>query len=217
MILVVGGIKGGSGKSLTATSLTVLRAVDGHDVLLIDADDQASATTFTRQRQHRTATQASYTAIQSSGADVANQVRHMTAKYDDIVIDVGGRDTTSQRAALAVADLVLLPFAPKSVDLWTDDDVAALIDAARTFNPLLQAVSFLNMAFPRGTDNAEAAAYLRERAAHWTYLDQPIGMRKAFSNAFGQGYTVTEFIPKDPKAIREMTALYRQIFGTVSV
>jgi cellulose biosynthesis protein BcsQ len=46
MILVVGETKGGSGKTLLATSLTVLRAASGQDVLLIDADEQGSAMDF---------------------------------------------------------------------------------------------------------------------------------------------------------------------------
>ena len=47
MIVVVGGIKGGSGKTTVATNLAVLRASGGHDVLLVDADDQETASDFT--------------------------------------------------------------------------------------------------------------------------------------------------------------------------
>ena len=47
MIIVVGGIKGGSGKTTVATHLAILCAQAGHDVLLIDADDQETATDFT--------------------------------------------------------------------------------------------------------------------------------------------------------------------------
>lgn len=43
MIITVGGIKGGSGKTTVATNLAVIRANDGRDVLLIDADDQETA------------------------------------------------------------------------------------------------------------------------------------------------------------------------------
>jgi chromosome partitioning protein len=130
MILVVGGTKGGSGKTLLASNLTVLRAVAGHDTLLIDADEQSSAMDFTRQRQRRLHGEPGYTAIQTREADVAVHVRCMTAKYADTVIDAGGRDTASQRAALAVADMLVVPFAPTSVDLWTVDTVVALLKDA---------------------------------------------------------------------------------------
>ncbi len=47
MIIVIGGIKGGSGKTTVATNLAVMRSGKGNDVLLIDADDQETSTDFT--------------------------------------------------------------------------------------------------------------------------------------------------------------------------
>ena len=214
MILVIGGTKGGSGKTLLATHLAVLRSTPGHDVLLIDADEQGSAMDFTRQRQQRLKDGPGYTAIQTREADVAVQVRQMTGKYDDIIIDVGGRDTASQHAALAVAEVLLIPFSPTSVDLWTADTVVALLKDAKPFNPNIRAFAVLNKAFSRGNDNIEAAGILREYPEHWAYLADAIGNRKAFSNAFGGGYAVTEYQPKDPKAIGEITHLYRHLFNT---
>ena len=64
MIVVCGGIKGGSGKTTVAINLAVIRALDGYDVLLVDADDQETATDFTRQRNERTGDQAGYTSTQ---------------------------------------------------------------------------------------------------------------------------------------------------------
>jgi chromosome partitioning protein len=214
MVLVIGGTKGGSGKTLLATNLTVFRAGEGHDVLLIDADEQGSAMDFTRQRQRRMAGEPGYTAIQTREADVAVQVRRMSPKYGDIIIDVGGRDTASQRAALAVADRLLIPFSPTSVDLWTADTVVVLLKEARMFNPHLNAYAILNKAFSRGADNAEAAAILQEYPDYWMYLETLIGNRKAFSNAFGGGQAVMEYQPKDTKAMKEMRALYRHLFDT---
>jgi chromosome partitioning protein len=217
MILVVGGTKGGSGKTLLASNVTVLRAAAGADTLLIDADEQSSAMDFTRQRQRRLQGEPGYTAIQTREADVAVQVRRMAGKYADIVIDVGGRDTASQRAALAVATILLIPFAPTSVDLWTVDTVVTLLKEARAFNRGLQAYAMINKAFPRGSDNRDAADMLREYPEHWAYLDTPIGTRKAFSNAFGGGYAVTEYQPRDAKAIAEMMALYRHLVDMSAV
>src|SRR5262245_38699483 len=217
MILVVGGTKGGSGKTLLASNLTVLRATAGSDALLIDADEQLSAMDFTRQRQRRLHGEPGYTAIQTREADGAVQVRRMAGTYADIVIDVGGRDTASQRAALAVADILVVPFAPTSVDLWTVDAVLALLQEARAFNRALRAYAVINKAFARGSDNRDAAEMLREYPAQWTYVEAPIGTRKAFSNAFGGGYAITEYQPKDAKAIAEMMVLYRYLFDMNAV
>ena len=211
MIAVIGGTKGGSGKTLLATNLAVMRAEQQRDVLLIDADEQASATLFTRQRK-QTKGETGYTSIQSFEADVVEQVRNLKSKYDDIVIDVGGRDTASQRAALVVADIFVMPFAPTSVDLWTDDTVIALLKEARPFNPDLCAYAVINKAFPSGSDNIEAANMLQEHLDYWNYLDTPIGNRKAFSTAFGKGLAVSEVLPRDRKAVAEMTALFAHTF-----
>ena len=211
MIAVIGGTKGGSGKTLLATNLAVMRAEQRRDVLLIDADEQASATLFTRQRK-QTKGETGYTSIQSFEADVVEQVRNLKSKYDDIVIDVGGRDTASQRAALVVADIFVMPFAPTSVDLWTDDTVIALLKEARPFNPDLRAYAIINKAFPSGSDNIEAANMLQEHLDYWNYLDTPIGNRKAFSTAFGRGLAVSEVLPRDRKAVAEMTALFVHTF-----
>ena len=49
MIITVGGIKGGSGKSTVATNLVVLRSLEGRDVLLVDADTQTTSSDFSLQ------------------------------------------------------------------------------------------------------------------------------------------------------------------------
>ncbi len=90
----------------------------------------------------------------------------------------------------------------------------SLLKDAQTFNPRIRAYAILNKAFSRGSDNIDAAAILREYPDHWSYVDAPIGNRKAFSNAFGGGYAVTEYQPKDPKAIGEITLLHRRLFDT---
>jgi chromosome partitioning protein len=185
--------------------------------LLIDADDQGSVTDFTRQRNEHTSGQAGYTAVQLSGREVATQVQRLAPKYDDTIIDVGGRDTVSQRAALAVANVFLIPFSPRSVDLWTAEKVTELISEAKPFNPNLRAYAVINKAFSRGADNAEAAAMLQGYPEHWQYLDAPVVDRKAFSNAFGDGCAVNEYRRRDAKAIAEIQALSQYIIHIKSV
>ena len=213
MVIVVGGIKGGSGKSTIATNLAVMRSADRRDLLLIDTDEQETATDFTVLRNQQLPAGAGYTGIRLTGPAVRTETQRLAGKYQDILIDTGGRDTLAQRAALAVADLFLVPFVPRSFDVWTIEKVATLVEEVRPGNPRLHACAFLNRADSRGQDNQDAVGILRESPS-LTFLDTPIGSRKAFSNAATRGLAVTELNPPDPKAISEIQALYRCVFQT---
>lgn len=211
MIITVGGIKGGSGKTTVATNLAVMRAESGADVLLVDADDQETASDFTLLRNERTEGNAGYTSIQLSGSAVRNQTLRLRDKYQDILIDTGGRDTASQRAAISVSDVLLVPFVPRSFDIWTIQKLAALVGEMLPANPRLKAFTFLNRADPRGQDNDDAAQVLREMEA-LSFTGVVLGARKAFSNAAAHGMGVTELRPPDPKASEEILMLYQYVF-----
>lgn len=213
MIIVCGGIKGGSGKTTVATNLAVIRAAQGADVLLIDADDQETATDFTTQRSEQRNGEAGYTSIKLTGQAVRNQTLRLKEKYQDIIIDTGGRDTSSQRAALSVADALLVPFVPRSFDIWTLEKVSELVAEMRQANPTLKAFTFINRADPRGHDNDEAANVLKE-TSELQFIETPLGSRKAFGNAAAAGLAVTELRPEDEKATEEIMILVQYLFNT---
>lgn len=214
MIITVGGTKGGTGKTTVATNLAVIRSLEGQDVLLIDADEQETSSDFTILRNQRLCNGAGYTGIKLTGAAVRTETIRLQEKYEDIIIDAGGRDTTSQRAALTVSDKALVPFKPRSFDLWTLEKVAELVCEMRTANRELEAFTFLSQADPRGQDNEDTAEALKETEA-MTFVNFPLRDRKAFSNAAGVGLSVVEVKPRDPKAFEEMMALYRFVFDIV--
>ena len=67
MILLVGGEKGGSGKSCLAQNLAVyLKIVAGHDVLLLDADPQGTTMDWVQERNENEGL-VSLSSVQASG------------------------------------------------------------------------------------------------------------------------------------------------------
>ena len=204
MILAVGNVKGGVGKTTLAVNITVALTRSGREVLLVDGDEQGTALAFTELRTAGKADSPGYTAVALHGANIRSQVRRLTSKYTDIVIDVGGRDTGSLRAALTVADVVLIPVKPRSFDLWGVDQTADLVNEAREINDRLRAVIVLNEADAQGKDNDAAAEALRD-VPGLELAPVMIIRRKAFPNAAAAGLSVLEH--DDPKAREELKQL----------
>src|SRR5215510_13252657 len=145
MIICIGGGKAAWGRSTIAVDLAAIRASKGYDVLLVDTDTQATASDLTVLRES-TLGNAGYTCIQLTGIAVRNEVKRLAPKYDDVIIDVAGRDTAGQRAALTVADQLVIPFVPRSFDVWTIAHVTTLLEEMLPANPELVAWTFLNKA-----------------------------------------------------------------------
>jgi chromosome partitioning protein len=211
MITVVGGIKGGGGKTTIATNLCVMRSQEGKKVLLVDADEQRTASDWAAQRD-ALGIATNWVTIQLSGKSIRSEIMKMLPHYDDVIIDVGGRDTTSQRAAFSIAHKCLIPFKPKSFDMWTMGMVKTLIADAKAFNPELKAYAVINQADPRGPDNEDALDMLKEDS-DFLCIPMPIGYRKAFGNAAAEGLGITELKRPDVKANEEIKILYSHVFS----
>ena len=213
MIITVGNTKGGVGKTTLAVNLAIARALAGRDVWLIDGDRQGTAQTAISIRADAGHAPGIACATYPDGPTLRAQVQQQASKFDDIIIDARGRDSTALRAALVLSDVLLVPFQPRSYDVWALNDIAALIDEARSVRDGLRAVAILNCADPgeSSTDNSEAAAAVAE-IPQFAYLDTPIRRRKAFANAAGQGLSVLELKPADRKAADELNALVSALF-----
>jgi chromosome partitioning protein len=147
--------------------------------------------------------------IALSGAKLHVELLRVAKGYDEVVVDVGGTDFTSQRAALAVADIYLSPFPPRAADLWTSQKVDDLMAQAQEVNSKLRAYSFLSRSDtygPSGVASQNATAYLGN-LAHVTFLPLVISNRIVFDRALSLGLSVLELTPPGVKATFEVNAL----------
>ena len=220
MILTVGGEKGGVGKSTLAVHLAYMLHATGRDPLLIDADPQGSATNFTAARDDRAAVPR-ITCVQKLGKGLAHDVRSLSGRYTDVVIDTGGRDTVELRLAMLVSERVLVPINCSAFNWWTLEKVDALVGEARLSNPDLSTSVLLNRApgnpqlrrrkIATATDRLHSAEF-----AHLGILSSVLVERTAFQDNEEFGLTVWE--PSvlrgtvDQSACNEMKALYQEIF-----
>lgn len=210
MIVVFGGIKGGSGKSTLAMNICVMRSQSGKKVLLVDGDDQKSTTEWMKGR-YKNKIPTSWTTVQLSDEGVAAEIRKMKRDYDDVIVDVGGRDTRSQRAALFVADAVVIPFQPRSIDLWTINPLQQTIIEAMDHNPNLKVYAIINRADSVGKDNL-AAINMLINYPFLQVLPFVITQKKSYPAAHTEGVGIIELKVKDHKAIEELTLLYKTIY-----
>lgn len=210
MIVMIGGVKGGTGKTTIATNLAVMRSTAGKKLLLVDADEQRSTIMWANQREVM-GIETKWTTVGFGGKALRSQILRMKDDYDDVIIDVGGRETTSLRAALAIADVCIFPFLPRSLAVWTLGDVKAVIAEMRPANPNMGVFTFINLADATGSDN-EGTQRILEECEDIKFIPTTVGCRKAFANAASDGLSVIEMKIQDKKAVQEITGLYDYIY-----
>jgi len=208
MILLVGSQKGGSGKSTIAVNLCASLARNGHNVLLVDADRQATAENWATDREENKSL-VSVSFVQKYD-DITNTVLDLNKYYDYIIIDAAGRDSKELRTGMLAADVLLIPFRPSQPDLDTLPNVVSIIDQAKEINEKLKVFAVLSMAptNPIVKEIGEAKEYLANYP-EITLLDSVIRDRKVFRDAMSFGKGVSEM--NNTKAKLEIDALLKEL------
>ena len=189
--------KGGAGKTTIAIHLAAAAQEKGSVALIIDTDPQASASQWAAWRHD-----APPEVIDSPPPRLAAKVRaahHQGA--DLIVIDTPPHADSAARAAVEVADLVLIPCRPSAFDLSAIQTTVKLVQ-------LLRKPAFV--VFTAGSPNAPRIyAEADELVAGYGTPACPIRIpdRAAFRHASAQGATVMETEPEG-RAAADIRRLY---------
>ncbi len=213
MIILIGGEKGGTGKTTLATNLAAMRALTGRDVLLIDTDPQGSANYWAQSRDDEKVTPR-IACVQKFGKGLMAEVRDLATRYQDIIIDAGGRDSVELRSALAVTEKVYIPIQPSQFDIWTLNQMDELVETARGFNPGLQAKVIISRSSTNpSVHESDDTGKLLADFPNLDLANASIRDRIAYRKAAKDGLAVVELKPKDTKAVEEMEMLYQEVFG----
>lgn len=226
-VILIGGEKGGTGKSTIATNLAVMRSLMGRDVLLIDADKQASSYKFITNR-HERSLNPTPTCVQLRGKYLNKEIEDLKSRYEDIIIDAGGQDSVELRSAMGSPSVSMLitPLQPSQFDLETLSIMDDLIYTAKSFNQNLEAFILFNHA-PTHTKISvvQEAKEVATSYENIKILDTVISHRVNFQYAASDAMCVVEFendrfnaMPAYqqakylPKATLEIVEFYKHIY-----
>lgn len=213
MIILIGGEKGGTGKTTISTNIAGMHTKNFHDVLLIDTDRQSSASCWCSLREENDITPR-VASMQKFDTGVHREMIAIKEKYENIIIDAGGRDSLELRSALLAAEKAIFPLKPSQFDLWTLSRVNTLIETAKQFNQKLEAYIMFNQVHPNPVvKELEKAEEFIKSFDNLKLLKTHICNRIAFQRAATSGMTVVEYGGRDRQAINEMNQLYEEVFN----
>jgi chromosome partitioning protein len=198
-ILAIASQKGGAGKTTLAAHLAVEAEHTGAGpVAVVDTDPQGSLAAWWNQRAAETPLFAA--------VDVARLADHMTAlrrqRVNLVVIDTPPALLDTIRAAIAVADLVLIPARPSPHDLRA---VGVVVEMAEQAGKALGFV--VNGATARSLIALEAGQAL---AQHGPVAPVIVHQRIDFAASMTDGRTVGELNPRSRSA-EEITQLWNYV------
>lgn len=215
MMILVGGEKGGSGKSCLAQNLAVYFARDKKAiVLMVDCDPQRTTSDWIQAR-NTDPSLSSINCIQLYGK-IRNDLLSLKQHYDYVIVDCGGQDNLALRAAMSVAEHAIIPLRPKRRDLKTVEHMEDMLSTCKMVNPKLMA-SFVITQCPSLPSQANRILEAKDvcRSYGINVLDSVTFSRNIYDDSEEQGSSVLENEP-DGKAAKEIIAIAEEILAIKS-
>ena len=209
MVIVIGNLKGGTGKSTLAFNLAVWSAYQLRRTLLVDADPQHTAMDLIEVRKE----EGHHPMIYGLGADerrLDEELDQIESIFENIVVDIAAGDKGAFRAALGAADRLLIPLLPGQADVWALHHVMEVFDEVRPDRPDLDVMAVINKAdtnpqVRETQETEEAVTQLNIELAPVT-----IGNRVTFRRSLTEGLGVIEWDTRS-KAARELELLAKAV------
>jgi chromosome partitioning protein len=195
MIVAISGLKGGIGKTLVSIHLAGEALARGKTTLLADADVQRSALTWAdlaNEGKHPAPTTVGVS------ASLHKSLPPLAKTHDLTVIDCPPRGDTMTRAAMMIADVVVLPTGPAPTDFWALTGTVELVREAMVLRPDLKAFLLLNRMQPR--QNLSATARDALKGLEMPILEGTLGLRTPFAESLALGMTVATHSPRSDAA-----------------
>ena len=181
MRITVGNLKGGSSKTTTAVYLALALCREGR-TLLVDADPGQESCHRWSELAGRRWPETCVVALVST-TRLYQHLERLSAGYDHVVVDTGPKNTLILRQGMAFADQVVVPVAPRPLDLAEIPRTLALATEVATTSRIL--VSVLLVQVRAGTRSAAETRELLISSWDAPVLATQTPLRESYALAYG--------------------------------
>ena len=191
-IILFGSEKGGTGKSTLATNTAAYLALNGEDVILVDADKQRTSSTWAQDREANESVKIKVPSVLAE-SNIRPTLLELKSKYKYVIVDCAGRDSKELRTGMTSADLMISPLRPSQFDLDTLPRLLSVYEEALDMNPNLKAYLLVNQAptNPFIKEAQMAEGILREYE-EFKMIDTVIHDRKIYRDCSSEGLSIFE-------------------------
>ena len=192
-------VKGGAGRSTVATNLAGMMAASGKRVSLIDCDiPQATSASWYSVRKSNNKQGSLTIATATDHTQLIAEIERLNADQDIIIIDAPPRIAEITKVALILSDLCIVPLGASLADIWATSDLITTIEQAKQHKPDVNVRIVWNKFRPSTKSAKDLSLEVKEKL-NLKELGTKLGYRVAYSDAFGEGLTVTEWTDKTAK------------------
>jgi len=180
-------------------------------VLMVDCDPQRTTSDWIQAR-NTDESLPQINCIQLYGK-IRNDLLSLANNYDYLIVDCGGQDNLALRAAMSVADQVLIPLRPKRRDVKTVPHMEDILSTCKMVNPKMNA-SFVMTQCPSLPNQANRIIEAKEvcRSYGINVLDAITYSRNIYDDSEEDGKSVMEIDPKG-KAALEIIAIAQELLA----
>ncbi len=196
MITVIANLKGGSGKSTVTFNLAIWLKAKGEQVVAYDLDPQQTLSDVARVRKED-GTEPGLDVMKTSD-DVCETIGNHSCH---VLVDVGAANMSAMKAAISIADRVVIPVQPSQPDVWATQRFLQIIKEACGADNGPELIAFINRADThhavRESDEAEEALTMLEK---FRVLPERLCQRTSFRRTLSEGLSIFELSEKSKSA-----------------